>query len=103
MLNSALAFVARLTIGKHLVAALAWTHNKLDGNRSEIILGVVALVHALKLAGVIPPEAAETAEKVLAGLLPLTLADKASKVMSTIDKVIPALPAKAAPADPAAP
>ena len=96
MLNSALAFVARLTVGKHLVAALAWTHAKLDGNRSEIILGVVALVHGLKLAGVIPPEAADTAEKVLAGLLPLTLADRAHKVLSTIDKVVPALPAPAA-------
>lgn len=89
MLNSALAFVARIAIGRHLLNGVAWVHGKLDGHRSEIILATVALIHALKLSGTIPPEAADTAEKVLAGLLPLTLADRAHKVMSTIDKVVP--------------
>ena len=97
MLNSAMAFVARIAIGRHLLGAVAWVHEKLDGNRSEIVLGIVALVHALKLAGTIPPEAAQSVETVLAGLLPLTLADRAHKVLSTIDKVVPAADGAAKP------
>ena len=89
MLTRVLEFVARVAIGKKLVAGVAWVNNKLSGNRSEIILSIVALVHGLKIAGIIPAEVADGVEKSLAALLPITLAEKASKVMATIDKVVP--------------
>lgn len=89
MLNSILAFVARFTVGKHIVGALAYVHEKLDGKRTEINLILLALVHALKLAGVIAPAAAATIEQSLLTLVPVLLADRARKVISTVDKVVP--------------
>lgn len=89
MLTKVLELVARIAIGKQLVAAVAWLNNKLSGNRSEIILGIVALVHGLKLAGVIPVGVADGVVGSLLSSLPFTMAEKASKVMATIDKVVP--------------
>jgi len=89
MLNTVLAFVAKWTVGKKLLGGVAWLHDKADGKRSEIILAVTALIHALKIIGVLSPEAAGAIEAILLPLLPLTLADKASKIMKTVDKVVP--------------
>lgn len=89
MITKIVSFLARIAIGKQLVAGVAWVNNKLSGNRSEIILVIVALIHGLKIAGIIPAETADGVEKSLAALLPITLAEKASKVMATIDKVVP--------------
>ncbi len=90
MINSAIALIARLTIGKHIVAGIAKAHNALDGRRSEIAIGLIAIVHGLKLAGIIPADTADGIEKALAAILPLTLADKVSKAQALIAKVIPA-------------
>lgn len=87
MLNKVLALVARVAIGKKFVGALGFVHNKLDGKKSEIVLGLWALVHGLKLVGVIPPEAADSIEDSFKVLLPVTLADRASKVMKSVDSV----------------
>lgn len=87
MINKALEFLARIAIGKHIVAALAWVHEKLDGRRSEINLAVLALVHGLKLAGVIPPEIADSIEQSLLTLVPVLLADRARKVLGTVDNL----------------
>lgn len=89
MISKAMAWLAKMAIGKKVVVALAWIHDKLDGHRSEINLGVLALVHGLKLAGIIPADTAQTIEASLAAILPVTLADKASKVIKTIDGVVP--------------
>lgn len=95
MLNSILAWIAKIALGKQLVGALAWVHNKADGHRSELTLAAMALVHALKIAGVIPAATADPIETALGAILPVVLADKASKVMSTIDSVLPDTPAPA--------
>lgn len=92
MLNSIIGWVANIAIGKQLVEAVAWVHNTLDGHRSEISLAILALVHALKIAGVIPAPIAGTIEASLASILPVVLADKASKVIALVDKVAPAPP-----------
>lgn len=92
MLNGLIGFVARLTVGKQIVGAVAWVHNALDGHRSEISLAILALVHGLKLTGLIPAPTADGIEKALAAILPVVLADKASKVIALIDKVAPVAP-----------
>ena len=92
-MNSAIAFVARLTVGKQLAAAAAFVHDKLDGHRSELAAGILCLVHALKLAGVLPVEQANLIESALAGILPLVLADRVSKVLKAADAVLPEPPA----------
>lgn len=89
MLNSLLATLARWTLGGKIVSAIGWAHDKLDGHRSEIVLAILAAVHGLKLIGLIPVDAAETTEKALLAILPVTLADKASKIAATIDKAAP--------------
>ena len=97
MINKAIAFIARLTIGKHLVSAVASINDKAKGHRSEINLAVLAIVHGLKIAGVIPESAADSIENILLGILPITLADKASKVRDTLNKIVPAPVADPAP------
>lgn len=87
MINKLIGIIARIAVGKHVVAAVAWAHNKLDGHRSEIALALLATVHALKITGIIPAETADPIEKGLEAIIPVVLADKASKVMATIDSV----------------
>jgi hypothetical protein len=89
MLNGILAIVARWTVGKKLLGAVAWTHEKLDGKKSEILLAVYGLIHLLKIVGVIDPLTAAAIEEKLVILLPVTLADRASKIIATVDKVLP--------------
>lgn len=91
-MNSIFAFLAKVVVGKQIVQGLAWVHNALDGHRSEISLGILALVHALKLTNIIPAATADAIEKALAAILPVVLADKASKVLAVVDGVTPALP-----------
>lgn len=93
MINKIIGWVANIAVGKQLVGAVAWAHNKLDGNKSEIALGILALVHVLKLTGTVPAATADGIEKALGAILPLTLADRASKIIAVADKVIPAAPA----------
>ena len=88
MLNRLLGLVARITVGKQLVGALAYAHDKLDGHRSEISLGILALVHGLKVVGVLPAETAEAIEKALA-LLPGKLGEAAQAKL--IDQSIQSL------------
>lgn len=96
MITKMIGFLARIAIGKQLVVIIAKVHNALDGHRSEIALGILALVHGLKLAGIIPADTADGIEKALAAILPLTLADRAAKFIAIADRVIPEVP-KAAP------
>lgn len=91
-MNRILTWIASFTLGKYLVAPLAWAHDKMDGHRTEIATGIVALVHVLKLTGTIPPDTADAIERVLLPIIPVVLADKVSKVLSTADKIVPKLP-----------
>lgn len=87
MLDNVWSWLAKVAVGKQIVGGLAWAHNKLDGHRSEIVLGLLALIHALKLAGIVPAEAAGAAEQVLLPLLPVVLADRFSKITKQADSL----------------
>ena len=89
MINNVLLFLAKFAIGGKILSAIGWAHNALDGKRSEIVVGVFALVHALKVFGVIPAEQADSIEKNLLPILPLVLADRASKIKGMVDNLIP--------------
>ncbi len=89
MLNRAVAFLARIAVGKQLVAGIATVHDKLDGSRSEIALAISAIVYLLKLVGIIPGPIADNIELALAPLLTALLADRFSKVKSVVDSVVP--------------
>jgi hypothetical protein len=82
-------WVAKFALGKYAVVALAWLHDKLDGRRSEIVLGIAALVFVLKKAGILVPEVADAIEAILLPQLPALLADRASKVKKALDGVAP--------------
>lgn len=98
MISKLIAFAARVAVGKHLVAGIAWANDKAKGNRSEIILAVMALTFLLKMVGVIPESAADSVNAVLAPMLPVTLAEKFSKAKALIESVAPAAdPAKDKP------
>lgn len=88
-MNKVIGWLAKVAIGKHLIAGLAKIHNALDGKRSEISAGLLAVVHILKLTEIIPAEQAALIENALLAILPLTLADKASKAIKTIDAAVP--------------
>lgn len=88
MITKVMEMVARWTVGSKLLGVIAWVHDALDGRRSEILLGILALVHVLKVVGLVPPEVAATIETALSTLLPVTLMDRASKVMGSVDSVL---------------
>ena len=92
MLQKAIGFLARIAVGKQLVAGIAKVHNTLSGRRSEIALGILALTYALKVVGVMPAETADGIEKAIAAILPLTLAEKFAKAKALVDQVVPAAP-----------
>lgn len=105
-MNTLLNWIAKIALGKHILKAVAWTHDRLDGKRSEITAGLLALAHGLKIAGIIPAEQAAVIENALLALLPLVLADRASKIIKQVDAVIPELPKlapKEEPKEPEAP
>ena len=97
MINKIIAVAARFAFGAKVVAALGWANDKAKGNRSEIILGLMALAFALGKIGVIPESAAESVNAILGPMLPVTLAEKFSKAKAAIETVAPAVePAKPA-------
>ena len=91
-MNTILSWVAKFAFGNKMVGALAWIHDKLDGKRTEISASLLGIVHALKLAGIIPAEQAVAIEAALLAILPIVIADKASKIIKQIDAVAPDLP-----------
>lgn len=87
-MNGILLWLAKFAIGKQVISALAYGHNLLDGRKSEIIVVLYGLVHALKIFGVIPAASADSVENALTPLLPLVLADRASKIKASVDKLV---------------
>lgn len=93
-MNKLMQFLARIAVGKQIVGALGWMHDKLDGKKSEVAAALLAIVHILKMTGTLPPEQAAAIESALLAILPVALADRASKVLKTIDGIAPKLPPK---------
>ena len=92
MINKLIGLVARLTVGKQLVAGMGKAHNLLDGRKSEISLAIYAVVYLLKLVGVLPAEAVAPIQAALEPIIGLALMARASKVINIVDKVVPELP-----------
>lgn len=90
MLTNIMAWVARAAVGKKAIGYIGWLHDKLDGHRSEIALGMYAMAHGLKMLGILPAAQADAIESALLAVLPVVLADKASKVAKIADKIVPA-------------
>ena len=90
-MNKIIQWIARVAVGKQLMAGVAWAHEKLDGHRSQIATGLLVLVHALKIVKVIPEDQANMIEIALGAILPVTLADKVNKALKTADVIIPAV------------
>jgi|CXWL01.1.fsa_nt_gi hypothetical protein len=90
MLNKMIGFIARIAVGKQLVSGIAAVHSKLDGSRSEIAMGISALIYVLKIVKIIPEETANTIELSLAPLIGALLADRFKKVKDVVDSVVPA-------------
>lgn len=89
MINAMLAGLARVMVGGYVIKALAWVHESLDGKRSEVTALLLAVVHLLRMAEVLPEAQAKAVEQALMAILPVVLADRASKVMKTADEVVP--------------
>lgn len=89
MISKLIEIAARFTVGKHVVAGIAWAHDKADGHRSEIIMGSMVLVYVLGKIGVVPESASHAVNAILAPMLPVTLADKFSKAQAMIESVAP--------------
>jgi hypothetical protein len=93
VINSAIAAIARMALGRKILGVLAAVNGKLSGHRSEILLALMALCHLLEKVGIVPDGAAIAVDAALAPALPVTLMEKVSKVISLIDKIAPNAPA----------
>ena len=90
MVNKVIGFLARIAIGKQLVAGVAKAHDMLDGKRSEILGIIVGVVLVLGKLGVIPEASADAIVAAISPLLGATIMDRFSKVKAMVDKVVPA-------------
>lgn len=88
MINGILLRIARFSIGKKLIAALADVSDKLNGKKTGIILGLEIAIYVLELLGVIDGQLADTLKVALLGALPTALADRARKIQDQIDTVL---------------
>jgi hypothetical protein len=92
MLNSLLLKVAQWSVGGKILRGVIWINDKAKGHRSEINLGVIALLWVLKKTGLIDGAALEYSDALttaLLGALPLTLKSKAERAIAAADAVVP--------------
>ncbi len=92
MLNAILSKLAAMAAGKHILLVMAKVHNALDGHKSELLLALLAIVHLLKLAEVIPPEMADQLELAIGGGLTPALLARVKKVTDLVDGAVPTKP-----------
>ena len=88
-MNKIIAWIAKIALGGKLVAGVAWANGALSGHRSQILIGLIAIVHALKWAAIIQADVANVIETALAGALGPTLAEKISKAKASADAIVP--------------
>jgi hypothetical protein len=92
MINNALAWIAKWAVGKNLLGAVVWVHDKLDGHKSEVITALIGIIHGLKIAGLLDPVIALTAETALLGALTPAAMSRVKKVVDLSDRLAPELP-----------
>lgn len=91
MLQKVLLFVARHSFGKKLVDLLAKPSEFARGKRSELLLGVYALLELLRYLGLLEGDLAGLADALetgLLGALPLTMADKARQAKQVTESLL---------------
>lgn len=91
-MQTVLLWLAKISLGRKLLGLLSTANAKVSGKRSEIILGLEALIYVLSKIGVlegIDPELLSALKVALLGALPVTLAEKVKTVQGQIDSVIP--------------
>lgn len=92
MIYKVLLRFARMAVGKKLVGWLAAPSNFAKGHRTEILLGLQAVLYVARHLGLLDsPELqamADQAQAVLLGAIPVTLADKAKKAQDTVDGLL---------------
>ena len=89
MITKLLVLIAKNIYGKQLLGIINAGNGALAGKRSEIIIGIVAVVAVLGHLGIIPEDACKQIETILLSMLPLTLAEKTGNVLKVADTVLP--------------
>ena len=89
MLNRLLGIVAKLALGNKLLAGVNAVNGKLSGVRSELLIGLSALLWVLEHFGVLRGPEVDALQAALLGALPVTIAEKIKKAEGLAEKVIP--------------
>ena len=88
MINKLLRIVAKFALGSKLLGGVNRANKLLTGVRSELLLGLYALLYVLKHFGLIGAEAEPVMLAILGALAP-TLAEKVKNATATADEIIP--------------
>lgn len=89
MINRLLGLVAKFAVGKQLVGAVNAANKRLSGARSEILIGLSALLWVLEHFGILRGPEVDALQAALLGALPITIAEKIKKGQEMADRVIP--------------
>lgn len=98
MFNRMLELVAKVALGKKLLALVNAGNQALVGKRTEILAGITAVIAVLEHTGHLDKATAHLIEAALIGAMPITAGDKLKRVLAQADRVLP--PPPAAPQDP---
>lgn len=76
MLNKIIAFLVKRKLGKAALTPIGRGLRKIKGAKTEILLGLLAAVYALEVAGVVPAGAMDEAKVALGAAAVPTLLEK---------------------------
>ena len=88
MINKLLGFVAKIAVGNRLLGAVNAVNKKLSGARSEVLIGLSALLWVLEHFGVLRGPEVDALQAALLGALPVTIAEKIKKAEGLAEKVL---------------
>ena len=103
MIQKILVWLSKVAVGKQLLGLVNGINEKLTGKRSEVLIGLQAILYLLGKFGVIPPQLQGTVDALSTGLfgaIPITLAEKLKNAQGIADQVIPAPTAVVPPLTP---
>lgn len=92
MINRLIAFVAKTTYGGTILDVVNGLHERLVGNRTEIIVFLELCLYGLKKAGILQGDLAHQSESfstALLGALPVTILSKIQRFQDIGNEIVP--------------
>lgn len=95
MIQKLILFVLRFKFGAAILDAVNGLHERVIGHRTEILVGLEAVLAILKHLNILGPDLAKDIDALslaILGAIPVTVAEKVKKALEIADEVAPVKP-----------